>query len=374
MKIIHVSCVAPPEIGGIGRSALREVAGLRALGEDVILIAPEIDTSEGERSFVHRLKPLWRFGHASALSGLADVLGTADVIHLHYPYFGTAEGLLISSGRLPPIIVTFHMDATADGWKGFVFRLHRWFIQPWLLPAARRILVSSFDYAKHSSLRRLFAAHPERVEELPFGVDTNIFSPGVGKRERYLIPQDGRVVLFVGGLDRAHAFKGVEELLVACSKLETRDHLLIVGEGDLRESYEARTRELGIAKRVHFLGKLDQESLVDAYRSADVLAFPSTSSAEAFGLVALEAQACGVPVVASDLPGVRTVVKRDETGRLVAPGDVDQLTLALRTLLDDVNERTRMAQNARRNAEQYSWERHVERLREIYRTVCVSPS
>lgn len=372
MKIIHVSCVAPPEIGGIGRSALREVAGLRALGEDAVLIAPEIDTREGERSFVKRLKPLWRFGNASALSGLADVLGKADVIHLHYPYYGTAEGILLSYRHLPPIIVTFHMDATAGGWKQVVFRLHRWLLQPWILPSARRILVSSFDYAKHSSIKGFFRTHPERVEELPFGVDVDVFSAGPSRRERFLIPDGGRVVLFVGGLDRAHAFKGIEQLLTACSKLDESTHLMIVGDGDLKESYETKARDLGIANRVHFLGKIDQESLVDAYRSADVFAFPSTNSAEAFGLVALEAQACGLPVVASDLPGVRTVVKRDETGRLVAPGDVEQLTVALRDMLDDTAGRERMSQNARKHAEQYSWDRHVERLREIYRSVCAS--
>jgi glycosyltransferase involved in cell wall biosynthesis len=370
MKIIHVSCTAPPEIGGIGRSALREVAGLRALGEDAVLVAPEIDTREGERSFVRRLRPLWRFGNASSLSGLADVLGKADVIHLHYPYYGTAEGLLMSYRHLPPIIVTFHMDATAGGWKGFLFRLQRWLVQPWILPAARRILVSSFDYAKHSSIKGIFRVHPERVEELPFGVDTDVFSPGPDRRERFMIPAESRVVLFVGGLDRAHAFKGIHELLTAFSKLDPADHLLLVGEGDLRESYETRARELGIANRVHFLGKIDQETLVDAYRTADVFAFPSTSAAEAFGLVALEAQACGVPVVASDLPGVRTVVKRDETGKLVVPGDVEQLAGALRDLLHDPQECERMAKNARAHAEQYSWERHVERLREIYRHVC----
>jgi glycosyltransferase involved in cell wall biosynthesis len=374
MKIVHVSCVAPPEIGGIGRSALREVAGLRALGVEATLVAPEVDLPHGDRSFVHRLKPLWRFGNASALAGLGDVLAKADVIHLHYPYYGTAEGILMSYRHLPPIVVTFHMDATASGWKGWIFTLHRWLIQSWVMPAARRILVSSFDYAKNSSLRNLFRAHPERVEELPFGVDTDVFSPGPNRRERFLIPEGSRVVLFVGGLDRAHAFKGIDELLTAFSKLDVHDHLLVVGEGDLRPSYEERARSLGVANRVHFLGKLDQESLVDAYRTADVFALPSTSAAEAFGLVALEAQACGVPVVASDLPGVRTVVKRDETGRLVPPGDIDLLMTALRDLLDDPQARESMSKAARKHAEQYSWERHVERLREIYRGVCVSRS
>ncbi len=379
MKIIHLACVAPPEIGGIGVAAMREVSGLRAVGEDATLIAPEVANHNStnvnhDRSFLHRVKPLFRFGNASMLTGLRDQLKRADVIHLHYPFYGTAEPILMSARNLPPIVVTFHMDATAKGWTGWMMNLHRWLIQPWILPSTKRVLVSSFDYARQSSLRNFFRKHPERVEELPLGVDTHLYSPGPSRRERFLVPEDAPCVLFVGGLDAAHAFKGVELLLEAMTKLDAKTHLLIVGDGDRRVFFEDLARTKGIAERVHFLGRIDDASVVDAYRTADVLAFPSTSAAEAFGLVALEAQACGKPVVASDLPGVRTVVKRDETGKLVPVGDMLALSSALRDILSDAELRERLGRQARVHAEAYAWDRHIDRLREIYKNVCASRS
>jgi len=127
--------------------------------------------------------------------------------------------------------------------------------------------------------------------------------------------------------------------------------------------------------RVHFLGRVDDETVVDAYRSADVLAFPSTDKAEAFGLVAVEAQACGLPVVASNLPGVRTVVKQNETGLLVPPKDVDALAAGLRQIMTDKVLRQRLSENAVKWArERFSWDKHLDGLMEVYRNTCASPS
>lgn len=374
MRVLHFACVAPPVIGGMGAVALREVTGLRGRGVDARLIAPETGAempAGSERSFVETKKPWFRFGNAAWIPEVASLARNADVIHLHYPFFGTAEPLLWQAKKLPPIVITFHMDASAPGWKGLFFRAHRRLIQPSLLPHISRILVSSFDYARHSSLAGFIARHPERVVELPFGVDTDFFSPGPSLRSRFSVPEDAEIILFVGGLDRAHAFKGIPELLRATATLKPSAHLLIVGDGDLRTSYESLSAELGLRERTHFLGKVDQATLRDAFRSADVFAFPSTSVAEAFGLAALEAEACGVPVVASDLPGVRTVVRQGETGLLVPPRDVTALASALSTLLSDRLLREKMREAALRQAELFSWDKHLDRLIETYRAALV---
>lgn len=375
MKVVHLSCVAPPEVGGIGKLALREVVGLRARGVDARLIAPEPrepSSSTGERSFIERLKPMFRIGNASILPQIVEHVRDADVIHLHYPFYGTAEPLLFHARELPPIVVTFHMDATASRLTGVGFFLHRLFLQSWLVNRAARVLVSSFDYARHSSLRSWFLSHPDRVLELPFGVDTDFFCPGPAARHRFSVPSDAPTIAFVGGMDKAHAFKGVPELLRSFSHVNASAHLLLVGDGDLRASFEDRARSLGVSSRVHFLGRADDETLRDVFRSADVFAFPSTNAAEAFGLAALEAEACGIPVVASSLPGVRTVVIHGETGLLVPPKDVDALTSALTTLLADETLRRTMSVRARMLAvERFAWEKHLDGLERVYRDVCV---
>ncbi len=378
MKVVHFSCVAPPEIGGIGSVALREVTGLRARGVDARLVTSESIVplaNDDERSFVEREKPLWRFGNALILPSLKKWRTRADVIHLHYPFYGTGEFLLWNRRELPPVVVTFHMDATAQGWKGALFGLHRKFIQPRLFDHAAKILVSSFDYAHRSSLASWFKHHTDKVQELAFGVDTEFFSPGPSARMRLSLPTDVPVVLAVGGLDRAHAFKGIPILLKAFQHLDVQAHLLIVGDGDLKKEYEEQARLLGISARTHFVGRVDLATLRDAYRSADVLAFPSVNSAEAFGLVLLEAQACGIPVIASDLPGVRTLVQHGESGMLVPPSDVDALSSALASMIVDLSRSRSMGVHAREIAkERFSWDRHLDGLEEVYRNVCASRS
>ncbi|PIP60880.1 hypothetical protein COX00_00880 [Candidatus Uhrbacteria bacterium CG22_combo_CG10-13_8_21_14_all_47_17] len=372
MKILHLSCVAPPEIGGIGRTAALEVAGLRARGLDAKLMAPasKKHADEQEKSFIEKVKPVLRIGNASLLPGILERARAFDVIHLHYPFYGVAEPLLLNSHKLPPIVLTYHMDAVDPGIKGWIFFLHQLLLQPHLLKHASRIIVSSFDYAHRSALRLFFVDHADRMVELPFGVDTDVFCPGPGKRERFMIPEEAFTLLFVGGLDKAHAFKGVSQLLEAFAEIEGEPHLMIVGDGDLRASYEMRAADLGITKRVHFLGRLDQDSLVDAYRSADVFVFPSLSKAEAFGLAALEAEACGLPVVASDLPGVRTVVLQGQTGTLVPPGDVGALRDAIDLLRLDPPARSRLAEAATAHATSFVWEKHIDGLIQVYREVC----
>ncbi len=353
MRVPHLVCVTPPKIGGMGQAAFDEVHELCARGEDAFLVE----------------RPTWaRVGNASSPRGLWKALEGADVIHLHYPWYGVAEPLLFFPPRVP-VVVTFHMDAMADDWRGKMFDLHRRWLQPRLLRHASRILVSSMDYAEHSSLRHYIHECSEKIIELPFGLDTGFFCPA----DR---PMDGgregrSSVLFVGGLDRAHDFKGLTVLLEAMTKLSNDARLTIVGDGEERTMFEAQVQAMGLAHRVYFCGRVERDRLRDLYRAATVLAVPSTNAAEAFGLVALEAQACSVPVVASRLPGVRTVVRDEETGFLVEPGSSLDLAQGLNRILTNSSLRATLACRAReRMVERYSASHHIDRLIEIYHDVC----
>ena len=378
MRVVHVCCVVPPE-GGMGTVAFKETAFLRARGVDAHLIVPTskrvVHDSSSERSFVDFVHPLVHISNAAILPPriMREKFRSADLIHLHYPFYGTAEWVL--SGTIDkPVVMTFHMDARAGGLKEGAFFLHRKLIQPFLLDHARKIFVSSFDHARSSSLASFFHAHPDRVIELPYGVDVDFFSPGLSSKERFGVPRNAQVITFVGQMDQAHAFKGIPQLLQTMTHLDSHIHLVLIGDGDLRSSYEQQARALGVASRVHFLGRLDDESLRDAQRIADVFTLPSTEPAEAFGLVALEAQSCGVPAVTSNFPGVRTVIKHGETGLLIEPKNVDALTTALQQILWNDDLRKRMGQAARQFVlEKFSWERHIDGLMQVYQEVCASP-
>jgi len=246
-----------------------------------------------------------------------------------------------------------------------MFNAYRSREQKKILDVADALIASSKDYVEHSS----FKPYADRMIELPFGVDEKLFHPGASDRARFGISEDVPLILFVGGMDKAHSFKGVPELLEALVGIPLA-HLLLIGDGDLRAGYEAKAKELGVADRCHFIGKRGEEDLIAAYQSADVLAFPSTSSAEAFGLVAVEAQACGTPVVASDLPGVRTVVANGETGLLVPPGDAIGLRSALTELLNDPSRRKTMGLAAReRVLSRYTLSKHVDGLLAVYHRI-----
>lgn len=347
MRVIHFSCVAPPDTGGIGRVASAEVTSLVERGHDAHLVS--LTTHAG-----------FRFGNVGTIHALEHFVRDADVVHLHYPFYGVAGELasLRRRGVIKHLVMTLHMDATASGLKGLFFDAHRRVFQSSILAAADGLFGSSLDYARHSS----FAPYADRVIEMPFGIDETFFSPGTSTPEAF-------TVLFVGGMDKAHAFKGVSVLLRAIAATPLA-RLILVGDGNLRPSYEREAKQLGITERCEFLGRIETAKLPDVYRSASVLALPSTSGAEAFGLVLLEAQACGIPVIASDLPGVRTVLEPEQTGLLVQPGNVEALAAAIRRVQQDATWMT----NARARArvfvlERFTWKKHMDKLEQVYREV-----
>jgi glycosyltransferase involved in cell wall biosynthesis len=134
--------------------------------------------------------------------------------------------------------------------------------------------------------------------------------------------------------------------------------LKIVGEGNLQSQYEQEVVELGLEKKVTFLGRLSEDDLIYEYQTADLLILPSINSHEAFGLVIIEAMACGLPVIASDLPGVRTVFKNGKEGLLCQPNNINDLAQKIDEVLLDEDKRKEMSLNARILAEEsYSWEK-----------------
>ncbi|MDP2944021.1 MAG: glycosyltransferase, partial [bacterium] len=183
------------------------------------------------------------------------------------------------------------------------------------------------------------------------------------------IKKDRFNLLFVGGLDAAHYFKGVEILLRAAAGLNNFNfELTLVGDGDKRPTYEALAFHLGLEKKVKFAGKLSGLDLIRVFQKADLLILPSTNSNEAFGIVLIEALACGVPVMASDLPGVRRVFTDREEGLLVEPGSVSDLEKKLTLFMSEKGLPEKMARKARRLAEtKYGEEMMAERLKGLFK-------
>lgn len=377
LRIAHVTATFPPYHGGTGNVCRQNARELARRGHTVHVFTAAAPGAPGEEQrdgfAIHRLRPLVRVGNAPLLPRLARALRGFDVIHLHYPFFGGEITALAAWIRRTPLVITYHQDVLLDGLMGLAARSLRRTAGWMTLRAADRVLFTSLDYGRASHVRPLLRGREHIIDELPNGVDLGLFRPGdwpADLRARHTIADGERIALLVAGLDRAHYFKGVKVFLEALALLPPDIVGVIVGDGDLRADYAAAAERLGVAARVRFAGRVPDAELPRYYRMADVTVLPSTTMGEAFGLVLVESLASATPVVASDLPGVRTVVSKGADGLLAAPGDADALAAAMGGIVRNDNARREMGRRGRAKvAALYGWERLGARLESIYRQV-----
>ena len=218
-----------------------------------------------------------------------------------------------------------------------------------------------------------YGASPQRVFIVPPGVDLATFRPLDREEARRKIGYSGRgsLLLFVGRLER---LKGVEIAIHALALLADRAHpdlrLLVLGEDsrDGDESEKERLKEiassLGVRDRVDFLGSVVHHELPYFYAAADACIMPSYS--ESFGLVGLEAQACGCPVVASDVPGLRSVVRDGVSGYLIDGNDPAAYADRIGRLLADPELKQHMGRHASMLAQRFSWTRTADSLEALF--------
>jgi D-inositol-3-phosphate glycosyltransferase len=237
------------------------------------------------------------------------------------------------------------------------------------------LVASTRDEA--DELVRGYGADPERVAVVAPGVDLSMFHPVDRDEARRKIGyRNGRLLLFVGRLER---LKGVDVAIRALSLLRDRRHddvrLLILGEDareggfqDGDESEKARLKAVasatGVRDRVDFIGSVAHHELPFFYGAADVCVMPSYS--ESFGLVALEAQACGCPVVASDVSGLRSVVRDEVSGYLIAGHDPALYAERIGRILEDAELAEQMGRRSSMLAQRFSWSRSADRLQELF--------
>lgn len=368
MRFLHLAPGYAPYKGGMPQAAQMAAEGLAHRGHEVVVVtpvhrdAPVVEEMNGVQ--VRRIF-CWP---KTALAGWPWGFGKWwkqdwDAVVLHLPFFGVEEWVALawwftySIGRAgnhtskprvsrgaangfsvrlpvrPRLVVWYHMDAQMKG-KAWWMRAIAWVAQHtsvrYLCANADTIFVASHSYARTSWLADQWERVAPRVVVQPFGVDTTRFSPsadgvlnGVQKR-----------IVFVGGMDSAHYFKGVPMLLRALARLRLREDwvLELVGDGELRASYEQLAKDVDIAHRVRFLGRGGDLALF--YRGAWVHVLPSIDRSEAFGIVTLEAGASGVPSMVSDLPGMRDALVDGKTGWCVPVGDEVAWSEALERVLN----------------------------------------
>ncbi len=370
MKIAQVVCAYPPYKGGMGNVA-RDFARLaRASGNESYVFTVGNNSfgtaANNEEIKVQRLRPLFKYGNGAFLPQFFYCLRNFDIVHLHYPYYGVAEVIFCAKFFLRQrfkLIIHYHMDTPSLSGIAKVLSIFSRMAAKPLFAAAGALTYASEDYMEKSALSGYFHKQKKKFFLLPFGVDTDKFCP---TKEEH--SQKTNYILFVGGLDRAHYFKGVENLLKAAQGILNKNlQLIIVGQGDMQDYYKQLAKDLGQEAFVDFAGGASDAALIEYYQNASFLVLPSINSHEAFGIVLLEAMSCGIPVIASDLPGVRNVFTGGQEGLMVIPGDVADLRKKIAAMSADENSRKKMGEKARKLVlEKYGLEILKQRLNQIY--------
>ena len=305
-----------------------------------------------------------------------------DVIHSHYWMSGLVAMSLSDAWGGVPIVQMFH---TLGEMKNRIAQAPHERESPERIAAEKKILAHAdrvvvATLAEQTQLRFLYKANGTNLEIIPPGVDTSHFyriPSDEAKQYLGLRPKD-RMVLFVG---RIEPLKGVDTLIraMACLKFKQRVgrvHLAIIGgEPDadpLQMTAEmARLQRLSddlcMGEMVLFLGKRGQDTLPYYYSAAEVLVMPSHY--ESFGMVALEAMACGTPVIASDVGGLGFLVQDGETGYTIPDGEPETMCERLSSLLSEPHLRAQMGQRAAEVAQSYSWYKIAKQIIRVYEQV-----
>ena len=290
----------------------------------------------------------------------------ADVLHANYWLSGVVGHRLKHELDLP-MVSTFHTLARVKAETGDSEPQNRIDAESDVI-ACSDIITANSVVELHELVRH-YGADPSRIEIVPPGVDHAFFSPGSRRGARQALGLgDEPVLLFVG---RIQPLKGVDVAVEALSRLrDPRARMLIVGgsSGTEGDNHAAEVRDLitdrGLDHRITMVPPQPHHVLSTYYRAADVTIVPSRS--ESFGLVALESAACGTPVVASDVGGLRTLVDHGHTGLRVPGRDPDDFAEAVERIIGDPTFAERLSERAAEAATAYTWTSMAARLRRVY--------
>jgi glycosyltransferase involved in cell wall biosynthesis len=362
INVLHVGKFYPPHLGGMETHLetlcreLRKTMNVRALVAN--------DKRRDEDSIidgvsVSRLAMHFSIAGAPVCTSMAWKLrrAAADIVHVHVP---NPAGIVavMASGYKGKLIVTWHSDVVRQRRLAQIFAP----IQRRFLRASSAIVVTSPNYLQSSPD---LASFRDRCHVIPFGIDGDHIrrvDPDAVKaiRDRY----PGPLLLAVG---RMVYYKGFEFLIRAMRDIKAT--LLLIGEGPLRHSLEQQARALGVSERVIFLGTLSD--IAAYYHACDVFVLPSVHRSEAFGIVQLEAMACGKPVVNTRVDsGVPFVSLDGVTGVTVPPRDVEALRHAINRLLANSDLRAHYGNAGRKRVDsEFSRGAMVLRTRDLYESM-----
>lgn len=378
MNVLMMTNTFTPFVGGVSRSVTAFTDELRKMGHRVVVVAPQFEGAPESERDVIRIPAIQHF-NGSDFSLVLPVPGylsarleefKPDIVHSHHPHLLGGTAVRIASRFECPLVFTYHTmyEHYLHYVPAHAKRLHQFVINfvTGYCNLCDHVIAPSRSVADIIHARGVEAP----IDIVPTGVYTERFERGDGRAFRRLwgIPERAFVAGYVG---RLAPEKNLTFLAEAVGRFVTKTangHFLVVGSGPSEQNVREVFDRQGNSDRLHLVGSLEEQALIDAYHAMDVFVFASHTETQ--GMVLTEAMAAGRPVVAIDAPGVREVVKDRENGRLLRSEDARAFADALEGFARAKRDQSHASERAARaTAAEFTMVNSAQRLVEVYEKV-----
>ncbi len=367
MRILELGKFYPPERGGMETLLQLWAEGFAARGHDVTcVVANRHPRTVTEQVGQVRLERVAQFGELFSLSLCPSYTGAihrhpTDIIHAHFPN-PLADLAILRAPRRTPVVVHWHSDIVRQRALMSLYRP----LQLAMLRRADQVVVATPMHLEYSAWLGPFR---DKVTVIPFGLDLARFAPtpALGRRVAELRAGCGDRVIFLN-VGRLVPYKGQRHAIEALTGAPKAE-LWLAGTGPLEEELRELAGSLGVSDRVRFWGNVADSDLPALIHACDVFLFPSVTPNEAFGLVLVEAMACGKPLIACRLrSGVPYVCRPNVNGLLVPPAESKALAEAMGTLIASPSLRSTLGTAGRHlAAAEFAVEGMLDRYLELFR-------
>lgn len=370
--------------GGVGEVVYNLAIQLAQKGHEVFIFTSSyLDSEDSIEDYgnikIFRYKNNYTIGQKLAISInsiykpiISNI--TLDIVHVHLGNLPLPlTGYLYSKVKKKPLVITYHAD-WVGGFGGAVRRIGVFIFNKYLgnilLSNADLIFALSKNQIESS---KLLSKYHSKTMVVPNAINLDEFNDSIPKekaREKLNIPDNKKVILFVGSLNpikSPHIL--LESMRIIIKEIPTA-YLIILGDGSCRYKLESICHKFDLTTHVQFSGFIaDSYTKNLYYRSADIFVLPSKS--ESFGIVLLEASACGLPLIVSDLKSLQTIVKNGKNGFFSKYGDSNDFANKILCLLNNNSLRERMSENSKEMSTRFSWIHIAEKTESAYKNLLI---
>lgn len=371
LQIIHTPVRSFPHVGGVELHVHNLAKEFIRKGHKVTVIAAQSETDNDTLTPYKRLLLPWLFKVTNTeitYSLPYHLLKSKNsIVHSHIPTPWTSDwSMLIGTIKRQKKVLTIHNDMNKEGFAASL--LTKFYVNTAMklsLFLADKIIIVNPDWEQTFSFTsKVLQPHKNKIKYVPNAVDLEIFHQQGRKKKHH--------ILCVSILDKYHDYKGIPYLLEAFQHVLAKypdSTLQIVGEGELKDVYIKRAKELGVYKSTFFTGSATQKKLAAIYSEATVLVLPSTDT-EGFGLVLLESLACGTPIIATKVAGVVEEIQKNDCGIIVPVRDSKAIETAIINYFNNPQLEKQHGENGKKLvAKKYSWDIVANETEKIYGSI-----